>query len=161
LFVSCFFVNKNTETPAVRIVIQRVSEARVCVAGEVVAQIGRGMCLLFGVSIGDEESRANLLADKIKNLRIFDDAQGKLNRSITDIGGEILVVSQFTLYGDVRKGNRPSFTSAAEPNRANALYEHFVERLRLAGLRVGTGRFGARMQVHLVNDGPVTLILES
>jgi len=145
----------------VRIVVQRVSEARVSVDGAVIAQIGPGMCLLFGMRVGDDESHAKLFADKIKNLRIFDDAQGKLNLSITDIGGEILVVSQFTLYADVRKGNRPSFIAAAEPNRANTIYEHFVSRLRAAGRRVGTGCFGARMKVHLVNDGPVTLILES
>jgi len=147
-----------------RAVIQRVSQAQVTVgkeAKEVVGAIGPGLCILVAVSKDDGESNAKSLAQKIAALRIFPDAQDKLNRSISDTGGEVLVVSQFTLYGDCRKGNRPSFSEAAAPAIAERLYEHFVARLRDAGLRVATGRFQAAMRVSLINDGPVTLILES
>jgi D-tyrosyl-tRNA(Tyr) deacylase len=144
----------------VRAVIQRVTEARVTVRHEVVGEISRGLCILLGISKQDDEANAKALADKIRNLRIFDDAQGKMNRSITDIGGALLVVSQFTLYGDCRKGNRPSFSDAAPAAEADRLYQLFTQRLRDAGCQVATGQFQAHMKVSLVNDGPVTLILE-
>jgi D-tyrosyl-tRNA(Tyr) deacylase len=144
----------------VRAVIQRVTEARVTVAHEVVGQIGPGLCILLGVSKKDVEEHAKSLADKVKNLRIFQDDQGKMNRSIIDIGGEALVVSQFTLYGDCRKGNRPSFSDAAPGAEADKLYQFFTQRLRDAGLKVATGCFQAHMKVSLINDGPVTFILE-
>lgn len=143
-----------------RAVIQRVTEARVTVEHEVVGQIGPGLCILLGVSKKDVEEHAKSLADKIKNLRIFQDDQGKMNRSIIDIGGEALVVSQFTLYGDCGKGNRPSFSDAAPAAEADKLYQFFTQRLRDAGLKVATGCFQAHMKVSLVNDGPVTFILE-
>lgn len=144
-----------------RAVIQRVAEARVTVDAHVVGQIGAGLCVLLGIGQQDHETQASVLADKIKKLRIFADHEGKMNRSVMDIGGEVLVVSQFTLYADCRKGNRPSFADAAEPSQAKALYEHFADRLRGGGLTVATGRFGGHMKVALVNDGPVTLILEA
>ncbi len=143
-----------------RAVIQRVIQARVSVGDNIVGQIGPGLCILLGVSKEDSEANANALADKIKNLRIFADEQGKMNRSLLDIAGELLVVSQFTLYGDWRKGNRPSFTGAAPPAQAERLYEYFSARLRVAGLNVANGQFQAHMQVALINDGPVTLVLE-
>jgi D-aminoacyl-tRNA deacylase len=145
----------------VRAVVQRVAEARVTAGDETVGHIGAGLCVFLGVGKDDNEDNAAILADKIKSLRIFEDPQGKMNRSIIDAGGEILVISQFTLYGDCRKGNRPSFTHAAPAAHANPLYESFTGRLRAAGLRVSTGRFQARMQVALVNDGPVTFVLEN
>jgi D-tyrosyl-tRNA(Tyr) deacylase len=145
----------------VRAVIQRVTEARVTVEYEVVGQIGPGLCILLGVNKKDVEEHAKSLADKIKNLRIFEDDQGRMNRSIIDIAGEALVVSQFTLYGDCRKGNRPSLSDAAPADQADKLYHFFTQRLRDAGLKVATGRFQAHMKVSLVNDGPVTFILES
>lgn len=144
-----------------RLVIQRVSEARVCVNARPVGAIGSGLCILLGIGKQDTAARVKSLAEKVAALRIFADTDGKMNRSVADTGGEILVVSQFTLYGDTRKGNRPSFTAAAEPKQAKQLYEQFVQRLRDSGLPVATGEFGAHMQVSLVNDGPVTLILES
>lgn len=144
-----------------RAVIQRVSEAQVTVGKSVIGKIGPGLCVLLGVGKGDSEINAKNLARKIANLRIFEDEQGKLNRSVSETHGEVLVVSQFTLYGDCRKGNRPSFSEAAAPADAERLYELCVARLRAAGLRVATGRFQAAMTVALVNDGPVTLILES
>lgn len=144
-----------------RIVVQRVAEARVTVGQEIVSAIGPGLCIFLGVGKEDTENQADMLADKIKNLRIFADEQGKMNRSIVDAGGEVLVISQFTLYGDCRKGNRPSFTDAAPAAEADRLYQYFAERLRQAGLTVATGRFQAHMKVDLVNDGPVTLVLES
>jgi D-tyrosyl-tRNA(Tyr) deacylase len=128
---------------------------------EVVGQIGPGLCILLGVNKKDVEEHAKSLADKIKNLRIFEDDQGRMNRSIIDIAGEALVVSQFTLYGDCRKGNRPSLSDAAPADQADKLYHFFTQRLRDAGLKVATGRFQAHMKVSLVNDGPVTFILES
>jgi D-tyrosyl-tRNA(Tyr) deacylase len=145
----------------VRAVVQRVSEARVTVNGEVVGRIGAGLCVFIGISRTDDEKRAEALAEKLKNLRIFEDAQGKMNHSVVERAGELLVVSQFTLYGDCRRGNRPSFSEAAPPDRAERLYRHFVERLRAGGVPVSTGRFQAHMRVTLVNDGPVTLIVEN
>jgi len=144
----------------VRAVIQRVAEARVTVGGKIVGQIGPGLCILLGVSKEDSEANANALADKIKNLRIFADERGKMNRSLLDTAGEVLVVAQFTLYGDCRKGNRPSFTDAAPPAEAERLYEYFSARLRAAGIKVANGQLQAHMQVALVNGGPVTLVLE-
>lgn len=123
-------------------------------------EIGRGLCVFLGVGKRDNEQNADFFADKVRNLRVFDDEQGKMNRSVADIGGEVLLVSQFTLYGDCRKGNRPSFTDAAPAEQAEQLYRRVAERLREAGLKVATGRFQAHMQVSLVNDGPVTLVLE-
>jgi D-tyrosyl-tRNA(Tyr) deacylase len=144
-----------------RAVIQRVSEASVRVQGEVISQIGHGLLVLLGVSRGDGQKAADDLAGKIAHLRIFEDAGGKLNRSLLETGGEMLVVSQFTLLSDCRKGRRPSFTGAAEPAKASALYEHFVRKTQALGVSVQTGRFQAFMAVSLVNQGPVTLILES
>jgi D-tyrosyl-tRNA(Tyr) deacylase len=144
-----------------RLVIQRVSNARVKVADEIVGQIGAGLCVFLGVGKKDSESNAYSLAEKISNLRIFEDDQGKMNRSVRDIRGEILVVSQFTLCGDCTKGNRPSFTDAAPADEAERLYEIFVDRLRVLGLRVATGQFQAKMSVSLTNDGPVTFTLEA
>lgn len=145
----------------VRAVIQKVSEASVSVDGNIVGRIGAGLGVLLGVGKNDNESNAGGLADKIKNLRIFEDEQGRMNRSLIDTGGALLAVSQFTLYGDCRKGNRPSFIDAAAPAQAERLYEYFSARLRNAGIEVANGRFQAHMQVALVNDGPVTLFLES
>lgn len=144
-----------------RAVIQRVSRAEVAVNGEVTGQIARGLLVLLGVAQGDTEADANYLSEKTAGLRIFEDENGKMNLSVTDVGGAILVVSQFTLYGDVRKGKRPSFDAAAPPQKARELYEYFVERIRAAGLRCETGRFQENMQVELVNDGPVTILLDS
>ena len=143
-----------------RAVIQRVAEARVFVDDQIVGQIGPGLCVLLGVGAADRETNADALADKIAKLRIFEDQQGKMNRSVLDSGGALLVVSQFTLYGDCRKGNRPSFTHAAPPAQAERLYQYFSERLRNQGLKVANGQFQAHMRVALVNDGPVTLILD-
>jgi len=147
-----------------RAVIQRVTQAQVTVGedGEdVVSKIGPGLCVLLGIGKGDGERNAESLARKVGSLRIFDDDQGKLNRSVSETHGEVLVVSQFTLYGDCRKGNRPSFGEAAAPADAQRLYEFFVAQLRATGLAVATGRFQTAMSVALVNDGPVSLILES
>jgi D-tyrosyl-tRNA(Tyr) deacylase len=144
-----------------RAVIQRVSRAKVTVAGEVTGEIGMGLLVLLGVGQQDAESGADYLADKTAGLRIFEDDAGKMNRSVVDVGGAVLVASQFTLYGDVRKGKRPSFDDAARPERARALYARFVERIRAAGLRCETGRFQEMMQVELVNDGPVTILVDS
>ena len=144
-----------------RAVIQRVSHAKVTVDGEITGQISRGLLVLLGVSTTDTESDADYLADKIAGLRIFEDAEGKMNLSVTEIGGAILAVSQFTLYGDARKGRRPSFDSAARPEQAKKLYEYFVGKIRAAGLKCETGRFQAEMQVELTNDGPVTILLDS
>jgi D-tyrosyl-tRNA(Tyr) deacylase len=144
-----------------RAVLQRVSRAKVTVAGEVVGEIGRGLLVLLGVEQGDTESDAQQLADKTIQLRIFDDAQGKMNLAVTDVGGAVLVVSQFTLLGDCRKGRRPSFIAAAPPELAERLYETFVAAIGAQGVSVATGRFRAMMDVELINDGPVTLLLES
>ncbi len=144
-----------------RAVLQRVSRAEVTVEGKQVAAIGRGYLVLLGVTHGDDDSDARYIADKIASLRLFEDEAGKINRGITDIDGEVLVVSQFTLYADCRKGRRPSFTDAAPPEVADRLYQRVAEMLREAGLPVQTGVFGAHMQVALVNDGPVTILLDS
>ena len=144
-----------------RIVAQRVAQASVSVAGNVCGSIGRGFCLLLGVGPADTEEEAALFADKIANLRVFDDGCGKMNRSLLDIEGEALVISQFTLYADCRKGRRPSFTDAAPPELGNRLYEFFAARLRSNGIPVQTGVFGAEMLVRIENDGPVTIVLDS
>ena len=142
-----------------RIVLQRVSQASVMVDGNIVGQIGRGVLLLVGVGKGDTEKDSVYLAEKIVNLRVFPDETGKMNLSLLDIGGSALVVSQFTLYGDCSKGRRPGFDGAAPPELAKELYEHFVGRIRAAGVKVETGVFQASMTVSLVNEGPVTFIL--
>jgi len=144
-----------------RAVIQRVKQSFVTVDAQTVGNIGSGLLVLLGVAATDQKADADFLADKIVHLRIFEDEQGKMNRSVLDIGGEMLVVSQFTLLGDCRKGRRPSFTQAAGPDKANELYEHFADQVRRNGVKVATGRFRAMMEVSLVNDGPVTLIVES
>ena len=143
-----------------RVLLQRVKKAGVTVDGAVLGSINRGFVLLVGVGPQDTEGTAAYLADKCLNLRIFEDNEGKMNLSILDVGGEALVISQFTLYGDCRKGRRPSFTEAAPPEKAQALYEVFLNFLRQKGLRVEGGQFGAKMLVEIWNDGPVTLMLE-
>src|SRR5438128_1124116 len=144
-----------------RAVVQRVSRASVKVDGNIVGQIDAGLLVLLGVAQDDTEADADYLADKITSLRIFEDADGKMNLSVIDTKGAVLAVSQFTLFGDVRRGKRPSFDAAARPEQAKKLYEHFVARIRAAGLRCETGRFQEQMQVELVNDGPVTILLDS
>ncbi|MFO7274877.1 MAG: D-tyrosyl-tRNA(Tyr) deacylase [Symbiobacteriaceae bacterium] len=144
-----------------RAVVQRVSRARVTVGGEVVGQIGPGYVVLLGVAREDDEAAADYLAEKVAGLRVFEDENGKMNRSIQEVGGSILAVSQFTLYGDVRRGRRPGFDRAARPEQAEPLYQRFVQRLREMGLHVETGRFQAHMEVELVNDGPVTILIDS
>jgi D-aminoacyl-tRNA deacylase len=144
-----------------RAVVQRVRRALVAVAGEVAGQIDRGLLVLVGISREDTQADADYLADKVAGLRIFEDENGKMNLDVVAIGGAVLVVSQFTLYGDVRRGKRPSFDSAAPPAQARALYEYLVERIRAAGLLCQTGEFQRTMQVELVNDGPVTILLDS
>jgi D-tyrosyl-tRNA(Tyr) deacylase len=144
-----------------RVVLQRVGEASVTVGGERISEIGRGLLLLVGVALGDGEAEASWLAGKIAGLRIFNDEAGKMNLSVRDVGGEVLAVSQFTLLADTRKGKRPSFVGAAQPEEAEPLFDHFCEGLRAAGIGcVKTGVFGAMMEVALVNDGPVTIVLE-
>jgi D-tyrosyl-tRNA(Tyr) deacylase len=146
-----------------RAVVQRVSEGSVTIEGKIHARIGRGFVILLGVRAGDTAQNAQFLADKCSNLRIFDDDAGKMNLGLRDINGEALVISQFTLYGDTRRGNRPGFVDAAAPGEAEPLYEEFVKRMRetLGNDRVSTGRFRAMMMVHIMNDGPVTLLLEN
>jgi D-tyrosyl-tRNA(Tyr) deacylase len=144
-----------------RACVQRVSQARVTVAGEVVGQIGRGSLVLLGVASTDTEAEARWLAEKVAGLRIFEDEAGKMNLSLSDMGGAMLVVSQFTLLGDCRRGRRPSFAAAAPPELAERLYETFVEAVRSSNIEVATGRFRQQMDVSLVNDGPVTLLVES
>ncbi|MGL4551421.1 MAG: D-aminoacyl-tRNA deacylase [Gemmataceae bacterium] len=144
-----------------RAVIQRVSRAAVTVGGEAVGAIGPGLMVLLGVAPDDTPQRVRWLADKVVNLRVFADGEGKMNRSVVEAGGGVLVVSQFTLYGDVRKGRRPSFVGAAGPDVAVPLYEAFVAAVRSHGVAVATGRFGADMAVELVNDGPVTLVVDA
>ena len=144
-----------------RAVVQRVGEARVEVNGRIVGEIGPGLLIFLGVGEGDSENEGEYLANKIVHLRIFPDDRDLMNLSLIDTGGEALVVSQFTLWGDCRKGRRPSFTRAARPDIARQLYEDFISRVRGKGVKVATGEFQEMMNVHLVNDGPVTLILES
>jgi D-tyrosyl-tRNA(Tyr) deacylase len=144
-----------------RAVIQRVKESSVKIDNQIIGQISRGLLVLLGVAQGDRLEDADYLANKISNLRIFEDENGKMNRSLLETGGEMLVVSQFTLLGDCRKGRRPSFVAAAVPAKAAELYDHFIEQVRSFEISVETGRFKAMMEVTLVNDGPVTLILES
>jgi D-tyrosyl-tRNA(Tyr) deacylase len=144
-----------------RAVVQRVSRAQVRVEGEVKGAVGRGLVVLLGVGRNDSAEAAVYLADKVANLRIFEDEQGRMNRSLLETGGEALVVSQFTLYGDVRKGRRPAFDQAAPPEQAVPLYEQFVRELIARGIRVSTGVFQAHMELELVNDGPVTILLDS
>jgi D-tyrosyl-tRNA(Tyr) deacylase len=144
-----------------RTVVQRVRSAQVTVDGQVSGKIGKGLLVLLGIGKGDGESDLLFLTSKIPELRIFEDASGKFNLSLKEIHGEIMVVSQFTLYGDCRKGRRPSFTEAEEPTAAKHLYEQFISKLRGQGLSVETGEFQTKMEVHLINDGPVTLLLDS
>jgi len=144
-----------------RAVVQRVSRGAVRVDGAATGEVGRGLVVLLGVAAGDGDEDARWMADKVAQLRIFEDAEGKMNRSVEDVAGGVLLVSQFTLLGDARKGNRPSFVEAAPPEAASALYEKVCARLRERGLPVGTGVFRAHMDVELVNDGPVTILLDS
>lgn len=144
-----------------RAVVQRVGRAQVTVNGEITGQIGPGLLVLLGVGRDDTEADATYLAEKIAGLRVFEDDQGKMNRSVQDVGGGVLAVSQFTLYGDVRRGKRPSFDAAAPPEKGRQLYEFFVNQIRAAGLRCETGRFQQMMKVELVNEGPVTILLDS
>jgi len=146
---------------SVRIVLQRVKSARVDVAGETVGSIGTGILVLLGVTRADQPEDAEYLADKVSQLRIFSDEAGRMNRSLLEVRGALLVVSQFTLYGDCRKGRRPSFDHAAPPEQARTLYEYFVERLKFRNIAVETGVFQAEMEIHLINNGPVTFILDS
>ena len=144
-----------------RAVVQRVSRAKVSINGSITGEIGLGLLVLLGVGRDDGEADAIYLAEKIAGLRVFEDDAGKMNRSVQDAGGSVLAVSQFTLYGDVRRGKRPSFDAAAPPEHARRLYEFFVQRIQAAGLRCATGRFQDMMQVELVNEGPVTILLDS
>ena len=144
-----------------RAVVQRVSRAKVTVAGEVTGEIGLGLMVLLGVADDDAQEDAGYLAEKLVGLRIFSDEEGKMNRSLSDVGGAMLVVSQFTLFGDCRKGRRPSFIKAARPDQAVVLYKAFVAEVRGRGITVATGRFQEQMDVELVNDGPVTLLIDS
>ena len=143
-----------------RVVLQRVSQASVTIAGRVAGAIGRGFCLLVGFTHGDTDAQVDWMAEKVAGLRLFSDAEGKMNLGLAEVGGAVLVVSQFTVYGDAGKGRRPSFIDAARPDTAVPLYERFVAALRARGLEVATGEFGADMQVAIHNDGPVTLILD-
>jgi D-tyrosyl-tRNA(Tyr) deacylase len=145
----------------VRAVVQRVSRAKVSVRGETSGEIGRGLLVLLGVAREDSESEADHLAKKIAGLRIFEDEHGKMNRSVAEIGGALLVVSQFTLYGDARKGKRPSFDAAAPPEVARHLYQRFIDDIKTLGIPCQSGRFQEDMQVELLNDGPVTILLDS
>ncbi len=143
-----------------RVVLQRVSRASVSIDGRTAGAIGRGFCLLVGLTHGDTDATVDWMAEKVAGLRLFSDAEGKMNLGIDEVGGGVLVISQFTLYGDAAKGRRPSFIDAARPETAIPLYDRFVAALRARGLDVATGEFGADMQVEILNDGPVTLILE-
>ncbi len=144
-----------------RLVIQRTTEARVTTQGKLIGKIGPGLCVFLGIAKGDMRDDADYLAEKAVTLRIFEDDAGQMNRSLTDINGEVLVVSEFTLYGDCAKGKRPSFSQAAPPQEAESLYSYFIEKLKDLGLKVATGQFKAKMEVHTVNSGPVTFILDS
>jgi D-aminoacyl-tRNA deacylase len=154
--------NDGAESQAImRAVLQRVSEARVRIGAEIIGEIGHGLLILLGVTVNDTPEQADWLADKVVGLRVFEDDAGKMNRDVIEVGGSVLVVSQFTLYGDCRKGRRPSFIEAAPPAVAVPLYAAFVDAIRARGVPTATGRFGAMMRVELVNDGPVTLIVDS
>ena len=144
-----------------RAVVQRVASSRVTVDERVTGEVKKGLLVLLGVTHDDTSKDVDYMVDKVTNLRIFEDENDKMNLSLKDIGGEVMAVSKFTLYGDARKGRRPSFSDAARPDVANPLYEEFVEKLRAQGITVGTGEFGAHMMVELTNDGPVTILLES
>lgn len=144
-----------------RAVVQRVSSSKVTVENSVIGQINKGLLVLLGVTHEDTSKDVDYMIDKILNLRIFEDENDKMNLSLKDVGGELLVVSQFTLYGDCRKGKRPSFSNAAKPDLATKLYEEFIEKATSQDIVVGTGQFGAHMMVDLINDGPVTMLLES
>ena len=144
-----------------RAVVQRVSRARVAISGEITGEIGLGLLVLVGVGVADTRADADYLVEKTIGLRIFEDGAGKMNQSVAEVGGALLVVSQFTLYGDVRRGRRPSFDAAAPPRVAREFYQYFVEKVRLAGLRCETGRFQEMMKVESVNEGPVTILLDS
>ncbi len=143
-----------------RVLIQRITQGKVTHEGKTIGEVGPGLCIFLGIARQDTEENVSYLAEKVTKLRIFEDGAGRMNRSLADAQGEILVVSEFTLYGDCVKGNRPSFSQAARPEQAEKLYRLFVERLRACGLRVSTGQFQAKMEVAIVNDGPVTFILE-
>jgi D-tyrosyl-tRNA(Tyr) deacylase len=145
----------------VRAVVQRVTKGRVTVEGETVGEIGTGFVVLLGIGKDDTKADVQYLAEKVVNLRVFEDKEGKMNLSLRDVGGDILAISQFTLFGDCRKGRRPSFTAAAPPVEARVLYEEFVRQVAGYGIRVATGKFQALMQVEIHNDGPVTLLLDS
>lgn len=153
--------SQNLETEYMRAVVQRVTRAKVTVQDQVTGEIGPGLLVLLGVAHNDSQTEADYLANKVAGLRIFEDEHGKMNCSVSEIKGGILVVSQFTLYGDVRRGKRPSFDGAAPPEQAKLLYEYFVQRLRSAGLPCETGKFQEMMSVELVNEGPVTILLDS
>jgi D-aminoacyl-tRNA deacylase len=155
------FRKEVTKTESMRAVVQRVSRAKVMVSEIVSGEISLGLLVLLGVGKDDTEADALYLAEKIAGLRIFEDGDGKMNRSVQDVSGSVLAVSQFTLYGDVRRGKRPSFDAAAPPAEAKRLYEFFVQQIQALGLRCETGRFQAMMQVELVNEGPVTILLDS
>jgi len=144
-----------------RAVVQRVSRASVTIGGEVYGKIDKGLVVLLGITHQDDQKDARWLAEKVAHLRVFEDEQGKMNRSLADIGGEMLIISQFTLYGDCRKGRRPGFSDAAPPDIAKPLYLFFVEEVKKKGIKAATGTFQAEMKVELVNDGPVTLLLDS
>ncbi len=144
-----------------RALVQRIGHAKVFVEGKLEGSAGHGLLLFLGVGTGDDEVSAEQLADKVLNLRIFEDEAGKMNRSVLDISGDMLIISQFTLYADTSRGRRPSFTGACEPAKAEALYDYFVDRLRRTGLSVATGSFGKMMQVELINDGPVTIMIDT
>jgi D-tyrosyl-tRNA(Tyr) deacylase len=143
-----------------RVLVQRITQAKVTVEGAEVGRVGAGLCLFLGVAKDDTETAAEHLAGKLADMRIFEDENGKMNRSLQEIGGEVLVVSEFTLYGDCSRGKRPSFSQAAPPEDARRLYDYFVLKLKDLGLKVATGNFQAKMEVSLVNDGPVTLIID-
>lgn len=143
-----------------KVVIQRVKSSSVSVAGEIVGEINQGLLILLGITHDDTKDQCDWLANKVINMRIFSDSEDKLNLSVKDIAGSILLISQFTLYAEAEKGNRPSFTSAARPEIAKPLYEHFIDKLKANGIQVESGIFGADMQVELINDGPITIILE-
>jgi len=158
---ACALSVRRKEQKNMRIVVQRVTRSSVTIKGELISEIGKGLMALIGVQEGDTEKDAQLAAEKIAGLRIFEDEAGKMNLSVQDIGGEVLAVSQFTLLGDARKGKRPSFIEAARPEIADPLYEKVVENIRAAGLTCKTGVFRADMQVELINDGPVTILYDT